>query len=124
MPKHAATWLHFDLRLEIVGVLKSCAVTRGPSLDPADKRLAVEDHPPEYRSFEGAIAGDCGAGTAVLWDGGRWEPALEVTATAEALTKGTLEIALHGQRLRGGGPGTDETAAEAAPATMAALQAP
>src|SRR3546814_1760006 len=72
-----ATRLHWDLRLEIDGVLKSWAVTRGPSPDPADKRLAVhtEDHPLSYGSFEGTIpAKEYGGGTVMLWDKGRWEP--------------------------------------------------
>src|SRR3546814_7159420 len=75
--KHDATRLHWDLRLEIDGVLKSWAVTRGPSPDPADKRLAVrtEDHPLSYGSFEGTIpAKEYGGGTVMLWDKGRWEP--------------------------------------------------
>src|SRR3954447_21228017 len=102
--KHAATRLHFDLRLELGGVLKSWAVTRGPSLDPADKRLAVEveDHPLEYRSFEGTIEAGYGAGTVMLWDEGTWEPAPEVDDPGEALAKGNLKFVLHGQRLRGG----------------------
>ncbi|MDO9713869.1 DNA polymerase ligase N-terminal domain-containing protein [Paracraurococcus lichenis] len=102
--KHAATRLHFDLRLEVDGVLKSWAVTRGPSLDPADKHLAVEveDHPLEYRSFEGTIDAGYGAGTVLLWDEGTWEPAPEVEDAAAALAAGNLKFVLHGQRLRGG----------------------
>lgn len=99
--KHAATRLHYDLRLELDGVLKSWAITRGPSLDPAEKRLAVrtEDHPIDYAHFEGNIPeGDYGAGTVLLWDRGTWEPLKDPT---KGLKEGRLEFALHGERLKG-----------------------
>ncbi len=99
--KHAATRLHYDFRLELDGVLKSWAVTRGPSLDPADRRLAVEveDHPVRYGSFEGTIPkGQYGGGTVMLWDQGTWEP---VGDPREGLKKGDLKFRLHGERLSG-----------------------
>ena len=101
--KHAATRLHYDFRLELDGVFKSWAVTRGPSLDPADKRLAVEveDHPLDYGDFEGTIPqGQYGGGTVQLWDRGYWEPEGDRTPEA-ALAKGDLKFALDGQRLHG-----------------------
>jgi bifunctional non-homologous end joining protein LigD len=102
--KHAARRLHYDLRLELDGVFKSWAVTRGPSLDPADKRLAVEveDHPLEYGDFEGTIPqGQYGGGTVQIWDRGFWEP--QVTGDPEqALAAGELKLILAGERLRGG----------------------
>lgn len=100
--KHAARRLHYDLRLELEGVLKSWAVTKGPSLDPADKRLAVrtEDHPFDYGRFEGTIpAGEYGGGTVMLWDRGTWEA---VDDPHEGLRQGKLHFRLHGQRLKGG----------------------
>jgi bifunctional non-homologous end joining protein LigD len=101
--KHAARRLHYDLRLELGGVMKSWAVTRGPSLDPADKRLSVEveDHPLEYRTFEGTIEEGYGAGTVMVWDQGTWEPDPEIGDPAAALDKGNLKFTLHGDRLRG-----------------------
>jgi bifunctional non-homologous end joining protein LigD len=100
--KHRARRLHFDFRLELDGVLKSWAVTRGPSLDPAEKRLAVrtEDHPLEYGSFEGTIPkGEYGGGEVMLWDRGTWTPKGD---PHEGLEKGQLKFELHGERLKGG----------------------
>ena len=101
--KHAARRLHYDLRLELNGVFKSWAVTRGPSLDPADKRLAVEveDHPLDYGDFEGTIPqGQYGGGTVQLWDRGYWEP-LDGEAPEAALKEGDLKFILVGERLQG-----------------------
>jgi bifunctional non-homologous end joining protein LigD len=101
--KHAARQLHYDLRLEWDGVFKSWAVARGPSLDPADKRLAVEveDHPLDYGDFEGTIPrGEYGGGTVQLWDRGFWSPE-GVLSTEEAFKKGDLKFALDGSRLQG-----------------------
>jgi bifunctional non-homologous end joining protein LigD len=101
--KHDATRLHYDLRLELDGVFKSWAVTKGPSLNPHDKRLAVEveDHPLDYGDFEGTIPkGQYGGGTVQLWDRGFWE--VEGPLPAEsALRKGALKFRLDGQRLKG-----------------------
>ena len=101
--KHDATRLHYDLRLELDGVFKSWAVTRGPSLDPGDKRLAVEveDHPLEYGDFEGTIPkGQYGGGTVMLWDRGYWEPEGQKTPQ-ESLAKGDVKFTLEGNRLHG-----------------------
>src|SRR3569833_263021 len=99
--KHDATRLHYDFRLELDGVLMSWAVTRGPSTDPADKRLAVrvEDHPLDYGGFEGTIPeGEYGGGTVMLWDEGTWEP---ISDPHEAVAKGDLKFVLHGKRMKG-----------------------
>jgi bifunctional non-homologous end joining protein LigD len=99
--KHAARRLHYDLRLELDGVMKSWAVTRGPSLDPGEKRLAVhvEDHPIEYNSFEGTIPpGEYGGGTVMIWDRGRWIPEGD---PRKGYAKGHLDFVLEGQKLRG-----------------------
>lgn len=99
--KHAATRLHYDFRLGWNGVLKSWAVTKGPSYYPGDKRLAVEveDHPMEYGGFEGIIPkGQYGGGTVMLWDRGTWEPHVDVN---EGLRKGSLKFELHGQKMHG-----------------------
>jgi len=102
--KHAATRLHYDLRLELDGVFKSWAVTRGPSLDPHDKRLAVEveDHPLDYGDFEGTIPkGQYGGGTVQLWDRGYWTPD-GPRSPQDMLRKGELKFHLDGARLKGG----------------------
>src|SRR5450755_1518785 len=98
--KHAARRLHFDLRLELDGVFKSWAVTRGPSNDPADKRLAVEveDHPLDYGDFEGTIpAGEYGGGTVQLWDRGYWDG----DDPEAGFKKGDLKFTLDGDKLHG-----------------------
>ncbi len=100
--KHDATRLHWDFRLELDGVLKSWAVTRGPSLDPNEKRLAVrtEDHPLSYATFEGTIpAGEYGGGTVMLWDRGTWAPI--AGKSAKDLEKGHLHFVLDGERMKG-----------------------
>jgi bifunctional non-homologous end joining protein LigD len=113
--RHAATRLHYDFRLEMQGVLKSWAVPKGPSLDPADKRLAmqVEDHPVSYFDFEGTIPeGNYGGGTVMVWDEGTWEPLSPVPVNGEyvpgtekeaveMLEKGDLKFRLNGKRLKG-----------------------
>lgn len=101
--RHRATRLHYDLRLEIGGVLVSWAVPRGPSMEPLAKRRAArtEDHPLEYLDFEGVIpAGEYGAGDAIVWDNGAWDPELDEDP-AESVALGELKFVLHGQRLRG-----------------------
>ncbi|MGO9317124.1 MAG: DNA polymerase ligase N-terminal domain-containing protein [Terracidiphilus sp.] len=100
--KHMASQLHYDLRLEWNGVLLSWAVPKGPSLDPAVKRLAMrtEDHPIEYSGFEGVIpAGQYGAGTVMLWDRGTWQP--ESDDVVMSLQKGEIKFTLQGKKLQG-----------------------
>jgi bifunctional non-homologous end joining protein LigD len=110
--KHDASHLHYDFRLEMEGVLKSWAVPKGPSLNPQDKRLAmmVEDHPYDYRTFEGTIPeGNYGAGTVMVWDEGTYEalahenePIKKQEKTLlEELKKGDVKIVLHGEKLKG-----------------------
>ena len=99
--KHWATRLHYDFRIELNGAMKSWAVPKGPSLDPADKRMAVhvEDHPISYNTFEGQIpAGQYGAGKVIIWDKGTWEP---VGDAAKGYKEGHLKFALHGHKLNG-----------------------
>src|SRR5215217_8446137 len=110
--KHDASHLHYDFRLEMAGVLKSWAVPKGPSLNPADKRLAmmVEDHPYDYRNFEGVIpAGNYGGGTVIVWDEGTYEPmeteGLNRKEQEKLLLKqlysGNLKIRMHGKKIKG-----------------------
>jgi bifunctional non-homologous end joining protein LigD len=104
--KHAATRLHYDLRLELDDVMKSWAVPKGPSADPSVKRLAmqVEDHPMEYNTFEGTIPkGEYGGGTVMLWDRGWYEPEKGggPDGVRDGLKKGDLKIIFHGKRMKG-----------------------
>ena len=102
--KHAASHLHFDLRLEFDGTFRSWAVPKGPSLDPRDRRLAmeVEDHPLDYGDFEGTIPqGEYGGGTVMLWDRGLWAPLQGFEDIGAALTTGELKFVLEGERMHG-----------------------
>src|SRR6187200_1298132 len=110
--KHDATRLHYDFRLEMKGVLKSWAVPKGPSLNPADKRLAmmVEDHPYDYRNFEGVIPeGNYGGGTVIVWDEGTYEPMNDEGLSQQEQEKlllkqlyaGDLKLNMHGKKIKG-----------------------
>jgi bifunctional non-homologous end joining protein LigD len=101
--KHLASHLHYDFRLEHDGVLLSWAVPKGPSLNPADKRLAmrVEDHPFDYGEFEGVIPQGYGAGIVMLWDRGTWRPDPQTPDVGAALAKGELKLTLDGVKLKG-----------------------
>jgi bifunctional non-homologous end joining protein LigD len=103
--RHRARRLHYDLRLELDGVLVSWAVPRGPTLDPRIRRLAVhvEDHPIEYFDFEGVIpGGQYGAGDVIVWDWGQWTVDAETADASRALADGELKFRMDGQKLRGG----------------------
>lgn len=110
--KHDASHLHYDFRLEMEGVLKSWAIPKGPSLNPEDKRLAmmVEDHPFDYRTFEGIIPeGNYGAGTVIVWDEGTYEPLQDASTNKKENEKnllkqlyaGSLKFVMHGKKLKG-----------------------
>lgn len=102
--KHQASRLHYDFRLEVGGVLKSWAVPKGPSMNTAEKRLAVmvEDHPLDYAKFEGTIPeGNYGAGTVEIWDSGTWKPEKGFEDAKKALKDGLLEFTLNGKNLKG-----------------------
>ncbi len=102
--RHRATRLHYDVRLEIDGVLVSWAVPRGPTLDPSERRMAihVEDHPIEYLDFEGVIpARQYGAGDVIVWDWGTWEPEAETPDPAAAIRDGELKFRLAGEKIAG-----------------------
>jgi DNA ligase D-like protein (predicted 3'-phosphoesterase) len=102
--KHDASSLHYDFRLEVDGVLKSWAIPKGPSLDPREKRLAVqvEDHQLDYFDFEGVIADGYGAGTVLVWDVGTYSNLDEKRSMAQALEAGHVKVWLEGQKLTGG----------------------
>ena len=103
MQEHRATRLHWDFRLEADGVMPSWAVTRGPTLVPLEKRLAMktEDHPLDYQTFEGVIpAGNYGAGEVIVWDNGTYTLA-EGDDPVREIAKGKLKIVLHGKKLKG-----------------------
>lgn len=102
--KHEASHLHFDFRLEVDGVLKSWAVPKGPSMNPKDRRLAVEveDHPLSYAQFEGVIPeGNYGAGTVEIWDSGVYAGTDKSLNMATAIEHGLVEFKLHGHKLKG-----------------------
>lgn len=102
--KHQASRLHYDFRLEAGGVLKSWAVPKGPSLNTNDKRLAmmVEDHPYDYKDFEGVIPpGNYGAGTVIVWDQGNYAP-LSAKSIIPGIKKGEIKFVLNGKKLKGG----------------------
>ena len=109
--KHSASQLHYDFRLEMEGVLKSWAIPKGPSLNPEDRRLAirVEDHPYDYKDFEGVIPpGNYGAGTVIIWDEGTYEPLEASLSKKEAernllnqLKSGSVKFRMHGKKLKG-----------------------
>lgn len=108
--EHQARNLHYDFRLEADGVLKSWALPKGPTADPAQKRLAMptEDHPLEYENFEGVIPeGEYGAGEVIVWDAGTYDnqsrdPGGRAISVAEAIERGHVSVDLHGKKLRGG----------------------
>lgn len=109
--KHAATRLHYDFRLEMEGVLKSWAVPKGPSTDPKTKRLAmmVEDHPYDYKDFEGSIPkGEYGGGTVIVWDQGTYEPIEKIEGKKaqekyllKHLKEGSVKVVMHGKKMKG-----------------------